>query len=418
MPDPSVSYLLEKAAAGERLYFEEGLTIYRQAGLLELGMAARAARQLRVPGNIVTYLVDRNINYTNVCVTNCQFCGFYRSPHHPEAYVTSREELSQKIEELIAWGGTRILLQGGHHPDLPLTWYTDLLRWLRETYPTIERDCFSPSEIANMAKLSGLSVREVLNELQDAGLQGLPGSGAEILDDEIRHRFSPKKLKTDSWLSVMREAQTLGLNTSATMVIGFDEQFEHRMRHLQRIRDLQDYSLREHGNGFIAFISWTLQYSELVNLRQNTFKNRYGLTPHDYLRHAAVARLFLDNVLHHQVSWVTQGPKVGQVALEFGLDDFGSTMLEENVVAAATHGTRPCMLEEEIHELIRNAGYVPAKRDTSYGIVRIFDADEMEMEDEVENHEDRSLATAVAGVSTLPAGRGTPGHEPVSAHLP
>lgn len=408
MPDTPVSYLLEKAAAGERLYFEEGLTMYREASLLELGKAASAARQMRVPGNIVTYLVDRNINYTNVCITNCQFCGFHRSPHHPEAYVTSREELSHKIEELVAWGGTRILLQGGHHPNLQLSWYTGLLEWLRETYPMIERDCFSPSEIANMAKLSGLSVREVLMELQDAGLQGLPGSGAEILDDEIRSRFSPKKLKTDSWLSIMREAQTLGLNTSATMVIGFDEAFEHRMRHLQRIRDLQDYSLREHGNGFIAFISWTLQYSELANLRPDTFKNRYGLTPHDYLRHAAIARLFLDNVLHHQVSWVTQGPKVGQVALEFGMDDFGSTMLEENVVSSATQGTRPCMLAEEIHALIRDAGYVPAKRDTSYGIVQVFDGTEEETEAQTQTGERISAAVS--------PGQDAAGHEPAPVY--
>lgn len=373
MPHTTTAYLLEKAASGERLFFEECLQLYREAELLELGMAANAARQARVPGRIVTYLVDRNINYTNVCLTNCQFCGFSRPPGHPEAYVTSKEELGRKIEELIQWGGTRILLQGGHHPDLSLDWYVDTLEWLSTTYPSIELDCFSPSEVAHIANLSGLSIRDVLIKLQDAGLAGLPGSGAEILDDEIRERFSPKKLKTEEWLVIMREAQALGLTTTATMVIGFDEEFEHRLRHLQRIRDLQDYSLREHGNGFVAFISWTLQYSEMVAIGRSRLKNPHGLTPHDYLRHAAVARLFLDNVPHHQASWVTQGPKIGQVALAFGLDDFGSTMLEENVVSSAIQGTQPNMTEHDIQALIRNAGYTPAKRDTSYNLLYIFD---------------------------------------------
>lgn len=368
----SISYVLGKAAAGERIYFDECVRLYQEADLLELGMAANAARKLRVPDNIVTYLVDRNINYTNVCITACQFCGFYRPPGHEEAYVCSREELAEKIEELIAWGGTRILLQGGHHPDLPLKWYTDLLSWLHHTYPTIELDCFSPSEISHISEVSGLSIREVLKALQAAGLQGLPGSGAEILDDDIRSRFSPKKLKTDAWLAVMREAQAIGLNTTATMVIGFDEEITHRVRHLQRVRDLQDYSLREHGNGFIAFISWTLQYRDMVSLGRR-FRDGYPLTAHEYLRHAAIARLFLDNINHHQASWVTQGPKIGQIALAFGLDDFGSTMLEENVVSAATYGSHTSMTVAEIHALIRDAGYIPAQRDTAYNILQIFD---------------------------------------------
>jgi dehypoxanthine futalosine cyclase len=377
----STPYLLGKAAAGERLYFDECVQIYREADLLELGMAARAARKLRVPDSIVTYLVDRNINYTNVCVTGCHFCGFHRPPGHHESFVCSREELAAKIEELIQWGGTRILLQGGHNPDLPLSWYIDMLSWMRETFPTIELDCFSPSEIAHLSELSGLSIREVLSELQDAGLQGLPGSGAEILDDEIRNRFSPKKIKTDPWLVVMREAQAVGLNTTATMVIGFDEDIEHRVRHLQRVRDLQDYSLREHGNGFIAFISWTLQYSEMISLGRHRFKHVYPLTAHEYLRHAAVSRLFLDNVQHHQASWVTQGPKIGQTALAFGLDDFGSTMLEENVVSAATYGTHISMTGQEIQALIRDAGYLPAQRDTSYNILQMFDGSEAAAQD-------------------------------------
>jgi cyclic dehypoxanthinyl futalosine synthase len=373
MPQASTQYVLDKAAAGERLYFDECLQIYREAGLLELGMTARAARQLRVPGRMVTYLVDRNINYTNVCTTGCQFCGYHRPPDHAEAYVITKSELSRKIEELVHWGGTRILLQGGHNPKLMLDWYMDLLQWLKAMYPDVERDCFSPSEIDHIARASGLSTREVLVELQKAGLQGLPGSGAEVLDDEIRDRFSPKKLKTDAWLSIMREAQELGLNTSATMVIGLNEKLEHRMRHLQRIRDLQEYSMREHGNGFIAFISWTMQYSETSSLGRSGLKDQYSVTAHEYLRHATVARIFLDNILHHQVSWVTQGAKIGQISLEFGMDDFGSTMLEENVVSSVNGGNEPGMTEAEIHRYIRNAGYTPAKRDTIYNIVKVFD---------------------------------------------
>jgi cyclic dehypoxanthinyl futalosine synthase len=373
MPGASVHYILDKAAAGERLYFDEAQQLYRDAELIELGMAANAARQLRVPGRIVTYLVDRNINYTNVCTTNCQFCGFYRSPGDAEAYVRSRAELADKIEELIQWGGTRILMQGGHNPELGIEWYTDLLQWMHRTYPEIELDCFSPSEIAHLAQISGCTIREVLTELRDAGLQGLPGGGAEILDDEIRARFSPKKQNTDGWLTVMREAQKLGLNTTATMVIGFGETIEHRLRHLQRLRDLQDYSVREHGNGFNAFIAWTLQHSDMTSVGRSRFKDAYGSTPHDYLRHIAISRLFLDNLVHHQASWVTQGPKIGQVSLEFGLDDFGSTMLEENVVSSAAYSTHNCMGEGEIHSLIRDAGYTPAKRDTAYHLMRIFE---------------------------------------------
>lgn len=373
MPEASTHYLLDKAAAGERLYFGEALQLYQEASLLELGSAAKAVRQLRVPGQIVTYLVDRNINYTNVCTTSCKFCGYHRPPGHPEAYVISRHQLSRKIEELIDWGGSRILLQGGHNPELTLQWYVDLLSWLRKTYPDIERDCFSPSEIEHISKSSGLKTREVLIELQKAGLQGLPGSGAEVLDDEIRDQFSPKKVKTEEWLKIMREAQELGLNTTATMVIGLFESLEHRMRHLQRIRDLQDYSQREHGNGFIAFISWTMQYSETSVLGRTRAKELHQVTPHEYLRHASIARLFLDNILHHQVSWVTQGPKIGQISLEFGMDDFGSTMLEENVVSSVTGESCPYMTEGDIHRYIRSAGYVPAKRDTSYALSYVYD---------------------------------------------
>jgi cyclic dehypoxanthinyl futalosine synthase len=369
----TTDYLLDKAAAGERLSFDEGLQVYREAELLQLGLAANAARQSRVPGRIVTYLVDRNINYTNVCTTDCSFCGFYRRPGHAESYVRTHAELGQKIQELVDVGGTRVLMQGGHHPDLQLDWYVDLLRFMRTNYPSIEIDAFSPSEIENFTQVFGMSTHDVLEALIAAGLSGLPGGGGEILDDEIRSRVSPKKQNTDGWLGVMREAQALGLATSATMVIGFGEQLEHRLRHLLRLRDLQDESLRAHGNGFTAFISWTVQHSEMTSMGRSRHHESYGATPHEYLRHAAISRLMLDNVAHHQASWVTQGPKIGQVSLEFGIDDFGSTMLEENVVSSAAHDTYACMSEGDIHALIRDAGYIPAKRDTRYELLRTFE---------------------------------------------
>lgn len=369
----NLSDLLDKAASGVRLTPEEGLSLYRQADLLDLGLAADAVRQLRVPGNLVTYLVDRNVNYTNVCITNCQFCGFYRSPGHPEAYVRSYEDIGEKLAELASVGGTRVLMQGGHHPDLPLAWYTGLLRYLREHHPTIELDCFSPSEIDNFATVFNLTIPEVLAELKAAGLAGLPGGGGEILDDEIRRRVSPLKQSAQGWLDVEREAQRLGLATSATMVIGFGETLEHRMNHFMRLRDLQDYSLAEHGNGFTAFIAWTVQHSELTSLGRSKHKEDYGATATEYLRHMAMARLMLDNFNHMQASWVTQGPKIGQVSLKFGIDDFGSTMLEENVVSNAAHDTYDRMGEREIHHFIRDAGYLPAKRDTNYTILRVFE---------------------------------------------
>ncbi len=373
MAENNVRYLLDKAAAGERLTPEEGLHLYAEADLLDLGMAADAVRQLRVPGNIVTYLVDRNVNYTNVCTTNCQFCGFYRPLGHAEAYVQSYESIGQRLAELASVGGTRVLMQGGHHPELPLSWYTGLLRYLRENHPSIELDCFSPSEIANMADVFSLSIPEVLTELKAAGLAGLPGGGAEILDDAIRSQVSPLKQKTDGWLTVMREAQRLGLATSATMVIGFGETLAQRLNHLMRLRDLQDYSLAEHGNGFTAFISWTVQHSDMTSLGRSKFSTNYGATSAEYLRHTAIARLMLDNFPHLQASWVTQGPKIGQVSLKFGIDDFGSTMLEENVVSQAAYDTYQRMGEREIHHYIRDAGYVPAKRDTRYNLLKVFD---------------------------------------------
>lgn len=368
--------LLQRASEGKRLSPEEGLLLYREADLNDLGLAASAARQVRVPGKIATYLVDRNINYTNVCTTNCSFCGFYRPPGHAETYVQTFEQIGERVAELVRVNGSRILMQGGHHPDLPFDYYTGLLQYLREHYPSIEIDAFSPSEIENFSELYGMTIREVLTELKAAGLAGLPGGGAEILDDEIRSRVSPKKQKADDWINVMREAQALDLATSATMVIGFGEDLNHRMNHFMRLRDLTDESLAAHGNGFTAFIAWPLQHSEMTSMGRSRFKESFGATPVEYLRHMCIARIMLDNIKHMQASWVTMGPKVGQVSLHYGIDDMGSTMLEENVVSQASHDTYQRMSERDLHQLIRQAGYIPAKRDTRYNTLKVFESPE------------------------------------------
>ncbi len=367
--------LLKKAADGERLTPDEGLILYREGdhqGMLEV---AHQLRLQRTHPEIVTYLVDRNINYTNVCTTDCQFCSFYRLPGHAESYVLSKEEIGAKVEELLAWGGTRILMQGGHHPDLRIDWYEDMLRWLKSTYPEIELDCFSPSEIENIAHLEGMSMETVLERLNAAGLDGLPGGGAEILDDAVRIRISPKKTKTAVWLHAMRIAQRLGMVTSATMVIGFGETLEQRIASLTRLRELQDESLTAHGNGFTAFIMWTAQLSETNSMGRSRHRHKYGADFDEYLHTSAFARIYLDNFTNIQASWPTQGLDTARRALYAGANDFGSTMLEENVVsqAAAYTEREPRMSVYRLHQQIRQAGFVPAQRDSRYRIVRSFD---------------------------------------------
>ncbi len=369
------SDLLKKAANGERLTPEEGLRLYTEGDPETTMEVAHQLRLQKTEPGLVTYLVDRNINYTNVCTTDCQFCSFYRLPGHPEAYVITRQELGEKIEELLAWGGTRILMQGGHNPDLPIEWYEDLLRWLKATYPEIECDCFSPSEIENIAHLEGMSMEEVLERLHAAGLDGLPGGGAEILDDEVRKRISPKKTKTDVWLHAMRIAQRLGMVTSATMVIGFGETIQQRINSLTRLRELQDESLAAHGNGFTAFIMWTAQLSETNSMGRSRHRDKYGANYDEYLHTNAFARIYLDNFTNFQASWPTQGLEVARRALYAGANDFGSTMLEENVVSQASAFTErePHMSVYRLHEQIRLAGFEPAQRDSRYRIVRRFE---------------------------------------------
>lgn len=366
----SIPEILRRARDGRRITPAEALELYRDGEFIHLGAAAHAVRNAKNDPATVTYLVDRNINYSNVCITDCLFCAFYRPPGDKEAYVLTREEFAQKIGELRAIGGTRILLQGGHHPDLKLEWYEDLLRWLRAEFPDIEVNAFSPSEVTHIADVEKLPLEEVIRRLAAAGLTGLPGGGAEILDDAVREEISPKKLKTAGWLEAMRIAHRHGLATTASMVIGFGETYEHRVNHLLRLRDLQDESIAKHGNGFTAFISWTAQ---LDTVPMSGLARRKGLRPagaQEYLRNVAVARLFLDNFRHHGASWPTQGVAIAQTALNAGCDDYGSTMMEENVVSQAGASTMSSILVDEMVLQIREAGFVPAQRDTRYRILK------------------------------------------------
>ena len=359
-PGADVDGILERAAGGERILAEEALLLFRQAPLLDLAMAADRVRRRIHPEPIVTYIVDRNINYTNVCVVRCSFCAFYRDPGHPEGYLHSKEALYEKIEETLAQGGTGILMQGGHHPDLPIAWYEDLLRSFRERFPTLHIHAFSPPEIHHIAKVSGLSIEQVLVRLKQAGLMSIPGGGGEILVDAVRRAISPLKTMSEDWLAVMETAHRIGLPTTATMMFGHVERYTDRVAHLEAIRALQDRSRARGARGFTAFIAWTYK-------AENTALGGHEVTSADYLRTQAIARLVLDNIPNLQSSWVTQGKEVGQVALKFGANDMGSIMIEENVVRAA--GAQGCTTRPEIERLIREAGYIPRQRDTLYNLV-------------------------------------------------
>lgn len=347
----------------------EGIDLYLQAPLDALVETAVRVRDRYAEAATVTYLVDRNINYSNVCITDCKFCEFYRPPGHQEAYVLDREVLRSKMEELRAAGGTRVLLQGGHHPGLRLAWYEDLLGWMQDAFPDLQVDGFSPSEIENIAQLEDLDTASVLRRLKDAGLGGLPGGGAEILDDEIRHIVSPKKTRTEPWLRIMGEAHALGLYTSASQVIGFGEEPRHRVAALERVRTLQERSLDAHGLGFQAFISWPLQHESRYGRVFGGLKGwSLGAGPEGYLRHTAFSRCFLDNVPHFQASWPTMGLEVAGRALHHGCDDMGGTMMEENVVSQA--GSVHCAAaEEQVRAVITQAGFAPRKRDSWYRLL-------------------------------------------------
>jgi cyclic dehypoxanthinyl futalosine synthase len=349
---PSIDALLARAAEGGRLSGAEAERLYAEAPLFELGLAADEVRRRRHPAGVVTYIVDRNINYTNVCTTSCRFCAFYRPLGHAESYVLSREVLAQKMQEVVDAGGVQILLQGGLHPELRLGWYEDLFRWMKSTFP-LGLHALSPEEIVHLSRMEGLSVREVLARLHAAGLDSLPGGGAEILTDRVRRKIAPAKCTSDEWLFVMREAHRLGLRSSATMMYGTTDVARDRVLHLLKLRALQDET-----GGFTAFFCWDYQYEKGVKQRAGETGTNY------YLRTQALARLVLDNFEHVGASWVTQGPDVGEIALRFGADDFGSVMFEENVVSSA--GTTYCIDAGAIERRIRGAGFKAVRRNVRY----------------------------------------------------
>ncbi len=345
-----------KPFAVSRILKKEALHLFRNASLLELGGKADALRRGLHPGKIVSFVIDRNINYTNICVSGCKFCAFSRPPKHPEGFVLGLEQIFRKIEELLSQSGTQILLQGGMNPDLGIEWFENIFCAIKQKYP-IHIHGLSPPEIDFLAKKEGLSVKETLIRLKKAGLDSIPGGGAEILSDRVRNNLSPKKVDAKGWLKVMQEAHQLGIATSATMMFGSVEKDEEIIEHLLKIRRLQDKT-----KGFISFIPWSFQPK---NTGLPDISPASGVR---YLRVLALSRLVLDNVPNIQCSWVTQGDKIAQVSLFFGANDFGSTMLEENVVRSAGASFR--LSKDEIVRLIKDAGFTPAQRDQSYRILK------------------------------------------------
>ncbi len=347
----------DRVLSGGRLTDDEFLQLHDNADLYQLGFLANGIREKLHPEKHVTYVIDRNINYTDICVSACKFCAFFKAPEDKDGYLLSKMELAQKIQETQDLGGTQILLQGGLHPDLSLEYYEDMLRFMKET--GIHIHGFSPPEIYHFAELSKLPVSEVIKRLIAAGLDSIPGGGAEILSDRVRDSTAPRKCNADQWIEVMEEAHKQGLRTTATMMFGHVETNQERLEHLRRLRELQDRS-----KGFTAFIPWPFQpdNTALVELADIEKTTGYG-----YLRMLALSRIYLDNFENVQASWVTQGPKVAQLSLYFGANDFGSTMIEENVVAAAGISFR--LSEQEIRRLVTDAGFEPRQRLMDYTLV-------------------------------------------------
>jgi len=353
---PTVDAIARKVSDGGRLDRAEALTLYVHAPTHLLGRLADGIRARRHPSRIVTYIIDRNVNYTNVCVAKCNFCAFYRPVGSAEGYVLGFDELFRKIDETIAVGGEQLLLQGGHNPDLPLEWYEDLFRAVKAQYPAFRLHALSPPEILHLSRLSQLPVAAVIDRLIDAGLDSIPGGGAEMLVDRVRHELNCySKASADEWLDVMRTAHCAGLRTTVTMMYGTVERLDERIEHLMRVRDVQDET-----GGFTAFIAWSFQ-------PPHTERGGDEATAVEYLRTLAVARIVLDNVDNLQASWVTQGGKVGQLSLSYGANDMGSVMIEENVVRAA--GAVFCMDELEIVRHVENAGFVPKRRNMHYDVL-------------------------------------------------
>lgn len=355
----SIDDIADKVYTGERLTFDDGVRLFNHPNLPELATLANYVKEKLHPGtnDIVTYVVGRNINYTNVCWVRCKFCAFYRVPGHEDGYVLSREQIFEKIQQMVDVGGIEILMQGGLNPRLKIEWYEELLRAIKDRFGAygIILHAFSPAELIYIASISKLSQAEMFARLKAAGLDSVPGGGAEILTDRVRKTISPLKDTADEWLNCMREAHNAGLRSTVTMMYGSVDTTEDRVEHLVRSRELQDET-----GGFTAFIPWSFQPdgTELQGERASAF---------DYLRTVAVSRLMLDNIQHMQASWVTQGPKIAQVALRYGLNDFGSTMMEENVVSSA--GCAFTMPIEEMERLISEAGYRPLRRTTQYELL-------------------------------------------------
>lgn len=362
----AIDLILDKALKGERLQLEDTVTLFESNEIEKMGAAADIIMKRWHPEPITTFVIGRNINYTNVCDVYCRFCAFYRRPGSEEGYVLPDETIYQKIAETVSVNGTEILMQGGTNPNLPFSYYTDILRGIKQRFPDITMHSFSPAEIMKMVEVSGLPLEQVMREIHAAGLDSLPGGGAEILDDRTRRKISRLKGSWREWMDVMQTAHRIGMNTTATMVIGLGESMEERALHLLRVREAQDECIanKYDSEGFLAFISWTFQ-PDNTNLKLDR------QTPEEYLKTVAISRLVLDNIKNFQSSWVTMGPEIGKLSLQYGCNDFGSTMIEENVVSSA--GATYKVNIESITQLIREAGKIPAQRNTRYDILRTFE---------------------------------------------
>lgn len=362
----AIDLILDKALKGERLQLEDTIRLFESNEIEKMGAAADIIMKRWHPDPLATFVIGRNINYTNVCDVYCRFCAFYRRPGSEEGYVLPDETIYQKIAETISVNGTEILMQGGTNPNLPFSYYTDILRGIKQRFPEITMHSFSPAEIMKMVEVSGLPLEQVMREIHAAGLDSLPGGGAEILDDRTRRKISRLKGSWREWMDVMQTAHKIGMNTTATMVIGLGESMEERALHLLRVREAQDECItnKYDSEGFLAFISWTFQ-PDNTNLKLDR------QTPEEYLKTVAISRLVLDNIKNFQSSWVTMGPEVGKLSLQYGCNDFGSTMIEENVVSSA--GATYKVNIESITQLIREAGKIPAQRNTRYDILRTFE---------------------------------------------
>jgi cyclic dehypoxanthinyl futalosine synthase len=357
----NVSDLLHRALRLEWLTPEEGVFLFENAATAELMYVGNAMRQHHVPGDVVTWIIDRNSNTTNVCIANCKFCNFYRRPGHEESYITSMEEYRVKIEETFRFGGEQLLLQGGHHPDLGLAYYSDLFRQLKSEFPNLKLHALGPPEIAHVAKLEGMSHYDVLKALKESGLDSLPGAGAEILSDRVRRLISKGKCGGEEWLNVMRAAHQLRLTTSATMMFGHIETNLERMEHFAAIRQVQSEKPAD-AKGFLAFIPWPFQDEDTILRKIKRARN--AVTGDEYVRMIAMSRIMLPNIVNIQASWLTVGKQVAQVCLHSGANDFGSIMIEENVVSAA--GARFRFTADGIQNAIREAGFVPRLRNQQY----------------------------------------------------